>query len=290
MPIIYSGGSYGTFVQWCLYYFSGMTGDELPFNHNGNSHKFNGRLIRAIDEWRAYLTDSKKDCVVRLHPKTKKEESLIENLNEIVSSVDKAILVYCAYDSLLLNLNNKFEKVWAEGWLNHYEDQIKDNLSGWGKQDLRSMHLWELREFLSFYIFPQHLAETELDNLLHFSDPKVFKLDIRRLFDDFELTVKQLLNFCNLPLKRNKFKEVFDAWLPLQKHYKKDKLVNDIIQAIAAGAYFDWAATSLTVVDEALVQMQLRDLHKLDLRCYNLNVFPTNTKDLKELLIDAKPV
>ena len=267
-----------------------MTGDELPFNHNGNSHKFNGRLIRAIDGWRAYLTDSKKDCVVRLHPKTKKEESLIENLNEIVSSVDKAILVYCAYDSLLLNLNNKFEKVWAEGWLNHYEDQIKDNLSGWGKQDLRSMHLWELREFLSFYIFPQHLTETELDNLLHFSDPKVFKLDIRRLFDDFELTVKQLLNFCNLPLKRNKFKEVFDAWLPLQKHYKKDKLVNDIIQAIAAGAYFDWAATSLTVVDEALVQMQLRDLHKLDLRCYNLNVFPTNTKDLKELLIDAKPV
>jgi hypothetical protein len=40
----------------------------------------------------------------------------------------------------------------------------------------------------------------------------------------------------------------------------------------------------LTLIDEATIQMILRDVHKLDLMCYELDQFPENTKALRSKL------
>jgi hypothetical protein len=289
IPIIYGGGCYGTFIEWCLNYFSGNT-KSTPFNSNGNSHKFLGNQVFNIAGWREYLRHDLRYHLVRLHPKTLESESLIENLNEVLDSVDQAILLYADRQSLLLNLNNKFNKVWVEGWLAHTEDSFQKNLIAWGGGTLSTMETWEVREFLSLYMMPQYLAETEFNNILTYQNPKLFKIEIRDLFDNFECTIRRLMSYCELPVVTKDFDTIYSQWAPLQVHSQKDVVVDNIVNAIIAGTEYDWGEGKLSLIDESIVQMRLRDLHKLGLKCYNLNVFPTNTTDLKKLLFNAQPI
>ena len=79
---------------------------------------------------------------------------------------------------------------------------------------------------------------------------------------------------------------VTEKWLSLQKHLNKDAVCQSIVDSVINSTYYDWSDQKLTVYDEAFVQWTLRDLHGLGMRCYNVNVFPTNTILLKKLLIN----
>jgi hypothetical protein len=284
IPILFNGGTYGTFVEWCLLYFSGQL-DFLPFNKSGNSHKFVGNHLLDMSGWNKYLESSEVYNLVRFHPKTIESESLITNIDKILLSVDRAILLYAGPQSLLLNLNNKFEKIWSNGWLGYNENNFLPNLKGWGKSNLDGMEVWEIREFLSYYIIPQHLSETEIDKLAACQSASLLKIEIQELFDNFETVIKQLLQYCNLSLVRDDFDSIYKEWAALQKHAAKDKVVDNIIKSVIGNISCEWE--ELTIVDEAIIQMRLRDLHQLELKCYNLNVFPTNTNDLRKLLINV---
>ena len=287
VPIMYTSGCYGTFIEWCLNYFSGNT-KTTPFNSNGNSHKFAGNHVGNISGLRKYLRNNNRYRLVRFHPKTLESESLLENLNEVLDSVDQAILLYADYHSLLLNLNNKFDKVGPNGWLVQNEHIFQKNLVAWGRgKNLSTMETWEVREFLSLYMMPQYLAETELNNILTYQNPKLYKIEIRDLIDNFECTIRQLMSYCELPVVANNFDTIYNQWAPLQVHTQKDIIVDNIVNAIVTGTEYDWSANKLSLIDESIAQMRLRDLHKLDLKCYNLNVFPTNTTDLKKLLFNV---
>jgi hypothetical protein len=286
-PILFSAGAYGSFLEWALLYFSGQTDIKDPIGRNGNSHNLRGRHLLDMSGWRNYLNSDNHYPLVRLHPKTLDDESIIDNVNEILSFVDKAILIYCGYDTLLLNINNKFEKVWEEGWLAHTQVSFKKNLQGWGKNKLADMSIWEIREFLSFFILAQHLDESGLDAILSYQSPTLIKVNVSDLLSNFESTIKLLLNWCNFDRVRSDFDRVYHNWAAAQKHQFKDRLVNNIVQSVVSQGNLDWSNEQLTIVDEAFIQMKLRDLHKLELRCYNLNVFPTNTPDLRNLLFDV---
>jgi len=101
------------------------------------------------------------------------------------------------------------------------------------------------------------------------------------LINNFEYTITNLIEKLELKLVRTNFSEVYESWISLQKHINKDKIISNIITAILDNNYYDWSDQNLTLVDEALIQFYLRQ-KKIDLNCYNLNVFPTNTNELKK--------
>ena len=279
---------YGTFLHWALSYFSGLTDLTSPHTNLGNSHLFRGLHLININGWREYVNNTHQySKLVRLHPRTSEEESVVKTINEVLESVNRAIVIYHAEDYLLLALNNKFEKILAHGWLVEWQADFVDNLLNWNKSNLNEMEPWELREFLSLYIYQQHNSETKYKDMCTYVNPKVYKLDIHDLINNFKDTIINLLCYCKLPLIRNNFDEVCQEWIALQKHIEKDKIVNTIVDSIINNYTFTWADQNLTLVDEAIVQMRLRELHKLDLLCYNLNVFPTNTNNLRKLLVDV---
>lgn len=289
VPIIYSGGSYGTFVEWCLMYFSGQI-DSLPFRSNGNSHEYKGNLLYDIHGWRNYLKSKDTYTVARLHPKIQEFESVVDNLDEILSSVDRAVLLYTNEDLFLLIINNKFEKIFAEGYLAHIEPTIKDKFPQWGATSLKDMQDWQLREFLSYYLWPQHLNESGLVELQSYHNPKLLKVNLKDLLADFRGTIENLLDYCGLPKVRDNFEEIYCKWIALQRHSTKDHIVHTIVEHVVNEQELDWSDLDLTIVDEAIIQWTLRSLHSLELTCYNLNVFPTNTKDLRKLLVNVKPI
>jgi hypothetical protein len=289
VPIVYSGGSYGTFVEWCLMYFSGQV-DYLPFRSNGNSHEYKGNLLFDIHGWRKYLDSDDVYPVARLHPKILEHESVTENLNEILSAVDRAVFLYTNEDLFLLIINNKFEKIFQEGYMSHIEKSVLHKFSNWGVDSLKDMDVWQLREFLSYYMWPQHLSESGIDELRSFDHPGLLKVNVKDLIADFRGTIETLLEYCNLPKVCDNFEEIYCKWIALQRHSTKDHIVNTVVDYVVNDKEIDWSELELTIVDEAIIQWALRSLHSLEIKCYNLNVFPTNTNDLRKLLVNVESI
>jgi len=287
IPILFGAGAYGTFVEWCLNYFSGEDVVVDPFKLNGNSHRFVGNHFLNLKGWRDYVNSDYNWKFVRFHPKTEQNDSVIETAEEVLLSVEKAVILYHDDSLTLLAINNKFDKIWEEGWLVKTSENFDYHFKNWNKTSLNDMSIWELREFLSLFIFKQHKDEFQNDQVSEYQNEKIKKVNLKSLFNDFENTIKDLLLWCKLDLVKDNFNEIYETWISKQQHRHKDEVVLKIINSVLGEQYYDWSNQKLSIVDEAFIQMSLRDLHNLDLRCYNLNVFPTNTKDLKELLFDV---
>ena len=80
VPIIYNGGSYGTYLEWCLTSLCSNQPIIDPFTSIGNSHAFKGNHLGNMQGWREYLSSNSKYRFARLHPKDSKTESITDNL------------------------------------------------------------------------------------------------------------------------------------------------------------------------------------------------------------------
>ena len=290
VPIVFSGGTYGTFFEWCLYHFAGFDVVDDPAGINGSSHSYKGTHLNNIENWRKFIVDSgDKPKFVRLHPKVKKDDDVVSSIQELTNSVDQVILMYHEDDSLLLTINNKIEKAYSKSWFETISKEFGHLLSAWrqGATILLDMQPWEIREFLSFYMLPQHLSEIDSESVRQFTDPKVKKINVKHLFNDFESTIRSTLLWIGLDVKRTNFDEVHQRWISKQKHINKDSIAHQIINAAITNEYLDWDDCDLTLVDEAYIQMQLRDIHGIDLKCNGLDFFPTNTTLLRNHLLFA---
>ena len=63
----------------------------------------------------------------------------------------------------------------------------------------------------------------------------------------------------------------------------KDAVCDKIVNSIATNELFDWSTISLSILDEAWIQKSLSD-KGIQIKCYKLNTFPTNSKDFQPLL------
>lgn len=288
IPILYAGGLYGTFVEWSINYFSGNTDITYPFLPLGHSHRFSGNTLKDMDLWHDYLKSGGDHTLVRFHPKSETKRNLKQNLDEIFKSVNKAIYLYVDEDFFLCTLNNRFERVknFADGSVFSEKPHLSNKLKNWEVNSWAEMQPWQKREFLSMYAWNSHACEIELHTVLNFTDDRLLKIHVRELFVNYENCIIKILSHCNLPLVKNDFKRVHTEWLSLQTHANKDRLINQIVDSIINNIEFDWETSNISLIDESAIQMKLRDLHNTHLKCYNLNIFPTNTSDFKKILIN----
>ena len=124
VPIIFSSGSYGTYLEWCLTTLTTDVDVNSPLTANGNSHNFHGNHLFGIDGWRQYLASSTYHSFVRFHPKIYQTDDVYKNLNEISSAVDFFVYLYPSQHTLLLALNNQFTKMWKDWWKYIVVDQV----------------------------------------------------------------------------------------------------------------------------------------------------------------------
>jgi hypothetical protein len=106
-------------------------------------------------------------------------------------------------------------------------------------------------------------------------------IEIGQLRDNFVETITKLFEKLNLPIIRNNIDFIYTEWDKLQYFKNKDKQVKDIVDAVLNDIDLDFG--ELSIIDEAEIQRQLRNNGR-EIKCYNLNIFPTNTADLKKLL------
>ena len=286
---MFHGGTYGTYLHWCLDTLCTNNTILQPFTDYGNSHKFNGRHLINMDGWRRYCNLEQSQRFVRFHPKTKSYEQLTINLDEVITTANQAIYIYPNKESVLLTINNYYSKIWNDWWVHQFtseEINIEKIYNNWPvvrSIPIDQIPIWIRREFLSMYLMPAWQDQVEWNHMDYWSNPDCCIITVHNILYDFELTIKRISKFCNL-----NFLRPIEDLLPyhyenikLQKFINQDLICNDILQATLGNENKVWESLPLT--SEAWLQWQFRNLG-YELKCYNLNTFPSNSEQLRELL------
>lgn len=275
--IAFQAGSYGNFVGWTLRWLSdpriGIC--DRPWDDvMNNSHK-----------WDCVYHEDMEDACTNVisgslvHPIQTKACDLSFNIDRLLTCYGKVILLHPTAESCIWTLNNKFERVWPEGWFNHHSANYKGSLSRWNG----SSETWEKREFLSFYFHDQHKAENMLSLIPSIMHDRLLKVKVEDLRDRFKSTIRSICEFINLqPLRTERdLMDLHVEWLSKQPHMHKDMLIEKTVNAILQD--IDTSMAGLTLVDTAEIQRMLR-YAGYEIRCYGLNDWPTTTSELKKLL------
>lgn len=290
IPIVFHGGCYGTFLEWTLHTLTTDTPVTEPFTDKGNSHQYNGRHVRNMEGWRDYLADEEPRAFVRLHPKVLQEESLSDNLNEILESVGHMIYVQPDVQTVLLTINNSFTKIWNDWWANQFETDIKADAiyNNWPDAKgvpINDIPVWIKREFLSFYLMPQWQAQVEWDHSKYWSNPRALPVCVKDILYNFEHTINNIRDFCGLTFTKDpkELLPVHTRMLEIQKHKYQDQTAHQIVNAVVNNLDFDWNNTPITLATESWIQWELRNLG-YEIQCHGLDIFPTTSVQLQSLL------
>jgi hypothetical protein len=162
----------------------------------------------------------------------------------------------------------------------------RDNLMGWNKSNIYDFDIWQLRELLSFYWFSRSQGQIQAWQQVKQNNPDILVLSISNLKNQFEQSVIQAANFAGITAHSQAWEKLVTThqqWAKLQHQINKDALCNKIVNSIIKTESLDWSDTELSIIDEAYIQKTLYDAG-IDIKCNNLNVFPTNTQDFIPLL------
>lgn len=292
--IIYPGGGYGTFFEWCLTYFSGeLKSDTYPLiPATGSAHKFWGHPLNlevlpgrhakslTIDE---YLNSDDNFTFARSHGS--KNGYFSQGYVDKYGSAFKYIVELRPDNTVVLeiflNLLHKIPYEFSNKIIKEAYDlsSITDNDK-----------TWEIREKLSFYLRGSYLYISSKEN--HISASNVITIPISQLHSEFKNCILKVFDSIGISVSLNRESEmdaILADWASNQIFLNIDQQCQNFVNAVVAGENYSWPELSklpLNIFIEAYIQMLLRDLHGFEIKCYNLDVFPTSAKDLKELLIN----
>ena len=284
--IIYPQGCYGSFIAWLLENSNTPIEEiQLPFQSSGSAHnaftKIHQLMKSDIKNLEYFLTSSDYN-ILQFHCSgdTKDLDALVSMF--INYKKYNIVVIGFNYQSKIWVLNNIKDKTF-----NHFmqSNDFLSALSLWGNPPHND---WQIRECLSCYT---HVYEPQLDEQLkiiqnivnnHTQNAIGFYFDIEELRDNFENTIKQLCSFCSFEYSNDTIDYIKTQWFLSQKHLYTDSIVNTITNNIIDNK--DFVITDqLSLIDEAYVQHKLRD-RGIELKCYNLNKFPSTSAEFQPLL------
>lgn len=288
IPIVFNGGTYGTYLEWCLTMLTSSGAIQSPFTSVGNSHAFKGNHLGSFKDWIEYINSNSLKKFVRFHPKTQQEDSLSVVLDQVCKSVDFVIYLYPDPNSVLLCLNNYYSKIWKDWWDFQFSNSIDINkiYENWPVDqgsNINNIPVWIRREFLSYYLVTAWFDQIEWHHPATWHNDKCCTVFVSDLLYDFKNTLQTIGNHCNLQYSRpiEDLAEYHSKNLALQKYSTQDQLCNTIITAVIENQNYTW--NELPFISEVWIQWQLRR-QGFEIRCDGLDKFPTNSLQLRELL------
>lgn len=276
------------------YQFIGLHEDS--FDLDDNTNMFLGNMLDVLDKNLSYLQNNYKHSIY-IYPTATSKVWITNNQIYKIRLSD-----WCGVgnEEKLINwLKSQNASNQVISALSSYGvDRIKqmiscqsgmiDNFNGWGHQSIDEFANWELRELASSYFFDRMSAKDLLDSIIEselqykFPNIKFIKLDNFRT--DFKNTIFDILDFYQLPIvNKDKIDEIHSTWKSKQFYIDSDSQVHQIVTAILNNSELDWSSWNITFIDELCIQRLLFD-NGINIKCWNLNTFPTNTKDFIPLL------
>ena len=308
-------GAYGHFLDWCIRYFSTEDDLELPFGQGGNAHGKEQHKGWSDSEIVGHIVQQNYDQAVAstnrmtwvTHPSVHPAERVYQDFDHIVHVTvgmrHRQWLVNNIFDKVNLNQNPYQDyKQWTDNiadWKMQSQYTVNDwtrcqayigvhgkpnNWADYGQPSYRLMQKWQVRECLSFWNWQDIVDYTCFYNqgkpLAH---EKTIHIDFYDLRQNFEHTITRMLTACDLPVIKQDFRRVYDAWITRQVHKDKDRMLIVIMKNIDTGLDFDFDEP-LTFYDEIAIQKMLRE-KGYELKCDGLNTFPITMQQLRDIIV-----
>lgn len=289
--IAFNGGAYGTYLEWAVNTLISRAAIESPFTQIGNSHNSKlGRHLKDLDGFRNYLGSGEELTTARLHPKTRPEESLKDNLEFLLDNTDRLILLYPDRSQELMCVCNYMTKIWQG---DYYDGAMKyinpeDIFRGYDLKpdtDIRKIPTWMRREHMSFNLFDSWHAQVEWYFPDDWKNSRAMIITTRELFEDFESVLMRIENFWGRETYKRPISDLqplHEEMKRLQTHLGKDQICEQILRVTLEGLnHLDFG--ELCLISQAWIQYQLRT-KGYELRCHDLNDFPTDSDHLRSLI------
>ena len=273
--IAFPGGCYGNFIAWTLQWLQGnYSVDYRPFDSiSHNSHNWRNQIRNTVGE---AIENPFNGCI--LHPINESKDTIHKQFNKLLTVYDKIIAPYPALDDFLWVLNNRQTKIYAQGWIDKNQNDF--DLSAWDSEDP-----WVMREFLSYYVHQQLIAESGYHELINIKCGSVLTVQINCLRDKFVTTIHEIAKWLKIDNIRSEqeIEVLHKDWLDNEPYLYKDRLINSYVDAIIKDIAMDM--DNCSVMDQAEIQRILRT-KGYEIKCQDLNIWPITTTELSTLIYE----
>jgi hypothetical protein len=159
-------------------------------------------------------------------------------------------------------------------------DNNSHDIINWNKnyRHWKDMQDWELREWFSLFYVKWIQEWIDSQTQVPADWLKIRNVDFLNRPTE---SIDDIIKFCNLTSKSG-IEEFFCEWKQKQQYVIDEmELINNIVKLTTEQTQFVW--NPINVIAESIVQQKLR-LAGYEIRCAGLNIFPTDTETLYNLL------
>lgn len=289
IPIVFSGGSYGTYLEWVLTSLTSETPLLLPFKADGSSHLFKGNHLSNLIGWKKYVKSNQTHRFVRLHPHCGNRKTPTDTLNDVLSVVDKLILVKIDSTSSLLCCANFISKCFEQNFHRPNVFLTKNDINmiykNWNiNPDIKfeELPVWIKREFMSLWI------EKSWESIIKVSLSSVSRKDsihvvnVSSLLFDFTNTIQLLVENFSITVTQppEHLLNAHNQMLSVQRNLNIANNINRVVRSLDSSDSHRW---SNNFAFEVLLQARLRKLG-YEIMCDGLDIFPSDSVSLRKLL------
>jgi hypothetical protein len=299
--VLFPPGAFGTTIGYVLSRFS--LGENIEkvcptklISPDGSMHLAYGDINKRPGHWafQSQLenffngeTDQHIKISTPIYPNPDLHANEIINLFEKHRPTDKYVFLYIKdlYYSEL-NMIIQYYKI-AHGVLNEslkiFCGKNEHNIKQWNSNYTHwtQMQSWELREWLSLFYIDWVSEWIEAKNYV---PSHWLVISTEEILNDTFNTFIKVCEYCN-GYNESTYEELkyfSEVWRSKQQYLIDEyKLVNDIVKNSINKTNFDWVP--LNIISESIIQQQLRS-HGYEIKCHNLNSFPTNSIHLHHLM------
>ena len=301
MHILFVPGLFGTTLQYLLRTFGSTYASSQLVRYPNLSH---GDIITADGSMHTFYktghyctkdeltslingTIAKPDITTPTYPMVDYHADEVINFFKNNFPTDKCVLMYAdSVEYAEINMLAQYYKC-AIGVINQtigiFCGDNFHNIVNWNSNYTHwtDMQQWELREWLSIF-YPTWIAEWIDAN--SYADPNWLTVSSKELLDNTQETFQNILEYSGgiNQMLISDLHEFTTYWRSKQQYLLDEySLIKKIVQTTIANEPFRWE--ELNVIAESIIQQHLR-LNGYEIKCYNLNVFPTSSTELHNLL------
>lgn len=275
--IFFPAGAFGSTVEYCIRRFTKefetVTAEITP---SGSLHSYSKECHPVYIQDLQKLQSSGARITTPVYPTRSWEPPMVtvEKFKQVVDPSD--LVIFITLPDQRQALRNRI--------FTYFKINIESNKPLFTKENshfqiwnpkyesMDDMNEWELRELLSL----EFRNLTELCLASAHAHPLWFVLTPDNFLENFACTIKDIICFLNLTLDDEAGLEEFGKlWVGKQQYILEHyKLLETIVDNTINNVYYEWG--KLDLVSEAMVQCMLY-LQGYDLKCFDLNKFPTNS-------------
>jgi hypothetical protein len=293
--VLYVSGSFGSTMAYCLKSFGTLYESSAGIDHSqvitkhGSMHNFikTGHFTNKLDLVNYLNSDAQIDIITPLYPIKQCSAKEVIELFKQYRNNEKNVFIYVKdLKYAEINMLCQYYKVYVVRGLSPLTvicGDNRQNITAWDSsyKHWSDMKVWELREWLSIFypvwvqewIDAKQYANTDwslisTDKIL--SDPKFH----------FKRILEKNVGF-NYAIEQD-YITFIDKWRNAQQYILDEyALTGKIIESTINQQSFTW--NKISIISEAIIQQRLRTLG-YEIRCHNLNEFPTDSETLFSLL------